>query len=121
MFKSLCLVLAAACLLVGCRSSTPPAAADPGALLAKGGKILDVRSPGEFQSGHLPGAINVPVDQLKTALPLAVPDKQTPLLVHCRSGVRSARAVPILQQLGYTNLVDLGSLENARRVCAAQN
>ncbi len=118
MIKVFGLLLAAACLAVGQCYGTDAATNNPAALLDKGGKILDVRSPAEFAGGHLPGAINVPVDQLESRITTVVPDKATPLLVHCRSGGRSAKAIPILQKLGYATVLDLGSLEHAKKVCA---
>lgn len=69
--------------------------------------ILDVRSPAEFAAGHLPGAVNVPHDELAaqvTALGLA-PDQE--LVVHCHSGPRAARARTALAALGYGRVRDL--------------
>ena len=83
-------------------------------LLKEGAVILDVRSPSEFQSGHLPGAINVPVDQLKKHL-IKFPDKQVPLITCCASGMRSAAAAEALRVAGYMNVYNGGgwtSLKN---------
>ena len=67
-------------------------ARDALAHLRNGALIIDVRSPGEFSTGHLPGAINLPLDDIETALPVKVKDKSRPLLLHCASGVRSGMA-----------------------------
>ena len=63
----------------------------PGALL------VDVREADEFQSGHIPGAVNVPLSGIsKTALP-----KEKPLYLYCLRGTRSRRAAGILKKMGY--------------------
>ena len=60
--------------------------------LKNGALVIDVRSPGEFNSGHLPIAINIPLDEIETALPKRVKDKNQVLLLHCASGMRSGMA-----------------------------
>lgn len=57
--------------------------------------VVDVRTPGEYASGHLPGALNIPLDQLERALP-ALKESSGELLLVCRSGARSARACALL-------------------------
>jgi rhodanese-related sulfurtransferase len=74
---------------------------DPGAV------VVDVRTPAEFQSGHLPGAINVELDRLEGLASTALPDRNARLLVYCRSGNRSSFAVNILEKQGYTRLVNM--------------
>lgn len=87
--------------------------------LKNGALVIDVRSPGEFNSGHLPRAINVPLDEIETALPRRVQDKQQVLLLHCLSGTRSAMAKSRLKRLGYPNVFNLGSLRRAHAVVGA--
>lgn len=82
-------------------------------LLAKGARIIDVRSPSEFASGNLPNAINLPLDQIETRIAAIAPDKAQPLLLHCLSGTRSGMAKSRLQSLGYTNVHNLGSFSRA--------
>jgi phage shock protein E len=77
--------------------------------------VLDVRTPQEFASGHVAGAINLPVDQVEKRISELVPSKDTPLIVYCRSGRRSAAAKKILDGLGYTRVEDFGSYESARQ------
>jgi rhodanese-related sulfurtransferase len=84
--------------------------------LKQGALVIDVRSPGEYNSEHLPTAVNIPVDVIETALPVRVPDKNKVLLLHCRSGMRSAAAVKKLKSIGYTHVYDLGSLPQAKAV-----
>ena len=89
------------------------------ALLAQGGVVVDVRTASEFASGHLPGAANIPVDELAARIATAVPDKSTPVLVQCLSSTRSAMACRILRGMGYAEVVNLGSLARARRIVGA--
>lgn len=70
--------------------------------------LLDVRTPQEFASGHIQGAVNISVETLASRLN-EVPNGQ-PIVVYCRSGNRSAQASQILAQAGYTNIYDLGGL-----------
>ncbi|MCC6801994.1 MAG: rhodanese-like domain-containing protein [Anaerolineae bacterium] len=72
--------------------------------------LLDVRTPDEYSSGHIHDAVNIPVEELASRLS-EVP-KGEPLVVYCRSGRRSAEAVQILSQAGYTNIYDLGGLND---------
>lgn len=70
--------------------------------------LLDVRTPEEFASGHIHGAVNIPVDLLESRLS-QIPTDQ-PIVVYCRSGNRSARASQILAQAGFAAIYDLGGL-----------
>ncbi|MGB8259489.1 MAG: rhodanese-like domain-containing protein [Terracidiphilus sp.] len=85
-------------------------------LLRQGALTIDVRTEGEFAAGHLPRAINLPLDQIETALPRRVADKDKPLLLHCASGMRSGAAKAKLKALGYTNAHNLGSYARAARI-----
>lgn len=70
--------------------------------------LLDVRTPEEFASGHISGAININVDELPNRLS-EVP-KDEPIVVYCRSGRRSAIAAQLLSDAGYTPIYDLGGI-----------
>lgn len=70
--------------------------------------LLDVRTPEEFASGHIAGAINISVDTLDQHLS-EVP-KDQPVIVYCHSGNRSAQATQILQNAGYGQIYDLGGV-----------
>ncbi|QYG92385.1 molybdopterin-synthase adenylyltransferase MoeB [Iamia sp. SCSIO 61187] len=72
-----------------------------------GAVVLDVREADEFEQGAIPGAVFIPRGTLETAIEGRIPDKDTPLIVHCAGGVRSALAVKSLQELGYTNAVSV--------------
>ena len=84
--------------------------------LKNGALVIDVRSRAEFNSGHLARAINIPVDEIETALPKRVKDKSQVLLLHCLSGTRSGLAKNKLKRLGYSNVFNLGSLARARKI-----
>lgn len=84
--------------------------------LTNGAMVIDVRSPGEFNSGHVPKAINIPLDEIEAALPRSVKDKQQVLLLHCLSGTRSGIAKGRLKRLGYPNVFNLGSLNRAHAI-----
>ena len=72
--------------------------------------ILDARRPDEFAEGHIPGAINVPNEEIGTAEIAELPDKSQLILVYCRSGRRSKEASEKLVKLGYTNIVEFGGI-----------
>ena len=72
--------------------------------------ILDARRPDEYAEGHIPGAINVPNENIGTAEIPELPDKAQLILVYCRSGRRSKEASEKLAQLGYTNVVEFGGI-----------
>ncbi len=87
--------------------------------LEQGALVVDVRTPGEFQAGHLDKAKNLPLDDLRSVLPGRVPDKSQVLLLHCLSGNRSGMAKGQLKRMGYTNVHNLGSFGRAQRLLAA--
>jgi rhodanese-related sulfurtransferase len=64
--------------------------------------VLDVRTPSEYEDGHLPRAINIPVDDLLGRLDEL--DRSDEILVYCRTGNRSTRAVGYLNDNGFTRL-----------------
>jgi phage shock protein E len=84
--------------------------------LRNGALVIDVRTPGEFNSGHLKNAINLPLDQIETTLPRRVQDKSQVLLLHCQSGMRSSAAKKKLKALGYVNAFNLGSYGRAAQI-----
>jgi phage shock protein E len=72
-------------------------------LVKQGAVILDVRTKGEFSSGHIKGSINIPVNQLTGNLS-QLKDRAKPIITCCASGMRSASAKSILKSSGYTNV-----------------
>lgn len=87
--------------------------------LQSGARVVDVRTPEEFAQGHVPGALNVPLDRIRSQAPTLFPDKQQSLLLYCRSGRRSGLALEELRQLGYTNVWNLGGLSRAQQLISA--
>jgi phage shock protein E len=76
-------------------------------LVGAGAALVDVRTPAEFDAGHLPGAINIPVAELD-ARAHEIGPVDRPVVTYCRSGVRSARAAATLTKLGWKTVVNLG-------------
>jgi rhodanese-related sulfurtransferase len=70
--------------------------------------LLDVRTPDEFAGGHIASATNISIETLAANLQ-HVP-RDTPVVVYCRSGNRSAQAVQLLSDAGYTTIYDLGGI-----------
>ena len=105
------------------QSQTVTAAADPQGVYHKitaeeaktmidngGVTIVDVRRPDEYAAQHIPGAINVPNEDISSDPPAALPDMDAVLLVHCRTGIRSKAASDKLIQMGYQNVYDFGGI-----------
>jgi phage shock protein E len=84
--------------------------------LKRGAIVVDVRTPAEFNSGHLNRAINIPFDDVETLVPRRVTDKGQVVLLHCQSGMRSGIARKKLAALGYTRAFNLGSYRRAARI-----
>lgn len=84
--------------------------------LKNGALVIDVRTPGEFNSGHLPNAINCPLGEIGSDLPRRVKDTNQVLLLHCHSGMRSGVAKRKLRALGYANAFNLGSYGRAAKI-----
>ncbi|MDY3013616.1 MAG: rhodanese-like domain-containing protein [Evtepia sp.] len=73
--------------------------------------VLDVREQNEYDSGHIPGAVLLPVGTIdETTAADAIPAKDATVLVYCRSGNRSKTAAAALAKLGYTNLYEFGGI-----------
>lgn len=87
--------------------------------LKEGATVIDVRSPGEFQSGHLERAINVPLNEIGERVSQHAPNKNQVLLVYCLSGTRSGVARRILKQMGYAKVFNLGSYFRAKSIVQA--
>lgn len=73
--------------------------------------IVDVRSPWEFEMEHIPGAKNIPLEEVmyKTT---EIKELNTPVVLYCRSGNRSGMAVSILKQNGITDVYNGGGLSD---------
>ncbi|MGM9905931.1 rhodanese-like domain-containing protein [Lactobacillus sp.] len=76
-------------------------------------KLIDVREKDEYEAGHIPASINIPLSSIGAARE-EIADLDTPLFVHCRSGNRSAQAVDLLKQMGYSNVKNIGGIVDYR-------
>lgn len=73
--------------------------------------ILDVREQEEYDSGHIPDALLLPVGTItEESAAEVIPDKETTVLIYCRSGNRSKTAAKTLTELGYTNIYEFGGI-----------
>lgn len=72
--------------------------------------IIDARTQEEFDEGHIENAILIPEYEIQEKAPELIPDKNTLILVYCRSGRRSKIASEALVQLGYTNVKEFGGI-----------
>lgn len=84
-------------------------------LMNEGAVLIDVRSASEYAEGHLDNSINLTVDTIGVNIEKLVSDKNTKIIVYCRSGNRSATAANTLINLGYTNVYDLGAMSNCSK------
>ena len=111
-------ILGAALLLTGCIGGQSKAAyrrvsAEEAQQIMKnesGYQIVDVRTPEEYASGHIPNAICIPNESIGKQPPAELSDKKQLLLIYCRSGRRSKEAANKLVELGYENVVDFGGI-----------
>ena len=78
-------------------------------IINEGAVLVDVRTEDEYNSNHIGGAINIPIDSISSAVSLS---KDNPIIVYCKSGNRSSQALEKLEALGYSNVYDLGSIDN---------
>lgn len=122
--------VAVAVAAAGCKESTAPSAASPkapaasapaapaftvdDALAAENVLLLDVRTPGEFASGHIPNATLVPVQEIEKALAV-IGDKDRPVVAYCASGGRSSAATRFLREQGFTRVVNGGGVAGLAR------
>lgn len=76
--------------------------------------LVDVRTPSEFATGHLPTAINIEYQLIDSLLDRPAMDSSSDIVLYCRSGRRSAIALDTLKALGLKNVRDIGGLEEAK-------
>jgi phage shock protein E len=79
-------------------------------MLREGATLVDVRSPGEYASGHLPNAVNIPVNEIGARLREIPAGK--PVVLYCRSGARSSAAAQTLRSAGRTDVFNAGAMSN---------
>lgn len=123
----ICLVLALALLTACVEEPATPNEAVPGStgtayqkitsadgkeLLDNGAELIlvDVRSAEEYETAHIPGALNVPNESINGTQPDALPELNKTVIVYCRTGVRSKQAADKLVGMGYTDVRDMGGI-----------
>lgn len=84
---------------------------DAGAAPAQTPLYVDVRTAQEFASGHVQGALNIPVEEIAQRWNELEPYRDQQIIVYCRTGRRSARAIEVLQTHGFTNLENGGGFD----------
>ena len=103
----------AACAFACSAAAAGPAAIEPKALgerIAWADQslfVLDVRTPEEYAAGHLPGAVNIPHGELAARIAELAGARERDVVVYCRTGVRSAAALEVLEQAGFKRLFQL--------------
>ena len=81
-------------------------------LVRQGAVLLDVRTPAEYEAGHIEGALNLDYSRVVDEAQTLFPDKETPIIVYCAAARRSAQALQRFLDLGYTKVYNLGSMQN---------
>ena len=81
-------------------------------LVKDGAVLVDVRTLAEYKSGHLDEAVNLPVETIADTIDNEISDKDTKIVLYCRSGNRSATAGQTLIDMGYKNVYDMGGMSN---------
>ena len=71
------------------------------------GQLIDIRTPREYQMGHIPGASTIDFYSSSYSSELAKLDKSKPIYIYCRSGSRTSKSVALLKSLGFTEIVNL--------------
>lgn len=82
-------------------------------VIADGAQIVDVRTPGEYSSGHLKDSVNIPLDKLSSKLSTLKKDQV--VITCCASGMRSRTAKNILTACGFNHVYNGGSWHNLRK------
>lgn len=93
-------------------TAAPPAAERPATAVSP--VIIDVRTPAEYDAGHVAGAVLIPHEQIGERIAAVVADKGTPIALYCASGRRAGIAQQTLHAMGYTNVENVGGLDQAR-------
>ena len=73
-------------------------------LINQGALLIDVRSSGEYEGGHIEGSLNIPHSEIATLADAIGPEKDQAVVFYCRSGGRAGRAQEALEDLGYTGI-----------------
>lgn len=118
--KKIFVILITLC-LVGCSNNNISKDAvltyeDAVELIDKGAIIVDVRTDAEYDERHIENALLIPLDTIsEDVLEEKIRDKDSYIIVYCKSGSRSKKAQEELNNLGYTNVYNLGSIDNYQK------
>jgi len=82
------------------------------ALLRTNTVLIDVRTELEFAEGALPGATRIETENLAERITAIAPDKDAPVVLYCRSGRRASAAQELLQELGYSQVINAGGYQD---------
>lgn len=118
-------LLAVAVLLAACGSKSAQSSASSSSAVSKitaeeakkmmdagGVTVVDVRTADEYAEKHIEGAILIPNEDIGDTMPALLPDKDTSILLYCRSGNRSAQAAKKLADIGYAHIYDFGGIKD---------
>ena len=108
-------LLALLALVLGRRGAEPPAPSPAAANAASDYVLIDNRTAEEFAAGHLPGAHNLPYDDIAQTIAAVAPDKNAAIKLYCRSGRRSGIAKETLGKMGYAKVENLGGMPDAAK------
>lgn len=81
-------------------------------LIKNGATLIDVRTAEEFAKGHINGAKNIYYVEIEQRIASIAPNKSTPIVLYCSMAKRSTQALQMLLDMGYTNVYNLGSMDN---------
>lgn len=118
--RGMALAASLVALAFGLTACTPSAAQEPTVEVTADTIVLDVRTAEEFAAGHLDGAVQIDFNAGDVARAIPNLDPNAEYLVYCRSGNRSGQAIELMKQEGFTNLTNLGSLEQAAQSTGIQ-
>lgn len=90
-----------------------------GSAFAEEATWIDVRTQEEWNADHIPGPALIPHTELASRVGKLNLDKDAPIKLYCRSGNRAGIAKKTLEELGYSNVENVGSIDDARRLRAA--
>lgn len=113
LFRRFLSALALVASLVGVTTSLTACSTNQNVDMSTVTAVIDVRTPAEFATGHLDGAINIDWEGPTFADEVSALDPNGTYLLYCRSGNRAGQAKAAMESLGFTNLTNLGSVEDA--------
>ncbi len=97
-------------LVTGCSGVEPAPLATAWERIDQGALVIDVRTPPEYERGHLPMAHLLPYAQIANRIEAVVTDRDRPIVLYCHSGRRSGIAAATLQEMGYRRVINAGGL-----------